>query len=96
MFQTSVKAPIGSQQRGRVGQIIQRQAELRAELVADPLLPLTIVREALGGISYGKLNRLLSTGQIAFWQPVKRGQRRVRQSSLMKYLRQGDQHGVAP
>jgi hypothetical protein len=74
-----------SQRRGRVGQLIQRQQRLRQQLVADPLLDLATVRSVLG-CSYDKLNRLLATGAIPYWQPVKFSERKVRQSALTAYL----------
>lgn len=78
-----------TQQRGRVGQFLQRQEEIRAQLVADPLLDLGTVRSVLG-CSYGKLNKLLATGVIPYWQPVKFSERKVRQSALAAYLKAGD------
>ncbi len=80
-----------TQQRGRVGQLIQRQEEIRAQLVQDPLLDLGTVRSVLQ-CSYGKLNRLLHEGVIPYWQPVKFSERKVRQSALNAYLASGDQH----
>lgn len=80
-----------TEQRGRVGQLIQRQEEIRAQLVADPLLDLGTVRSVLG-CSYGKLNRLLATGAVPYWQAVPLSERKVRQSALSAYLASGDQH----
>jgi hypothetical protein len=79
-----------AQQRGRVGQLIQRQEEIRAQLVQDPLLDLGTVRSVLQ-CSYGKLNRLLSDGKLAYWQAVPFSERKVRQSTLTAYLAKGDQ-----
>jgi hypothetical protein len=90
---TSVKATnqeFRAQQRGRVGQLLQRQQELQAQLTADPLLDLATVRSVLG-CSYGKLNGLLARGELAYWQPVKFSERKVRQSALAAYLAKGDQ-----
>ena len=80
-----------SQQRGRAGQLIQRQQEIHAQLAQDPLLDLATVRAVLG-CSYGKLNKLLHDRVIPYWQAVKFSERKVRQSALAAYLAAGDQH----
>lgn len=64
--------------------------KLRAELInVDPLLNLQEVRSVLG-CSYSTLNKLLVSGALKKWQPVKCGQRKVRQSELQKFLESGD------
>lgn len=92
-----VKAPNAefyAQQHGRTAMLIKRQQAMRDRIVPDPLLTIGEVRAALG-ISYGSLNKLLSSGKLAFWRAVPGSQRRVRQSVLTAFLEQGDKRPEA-
>lgn len=71
--------------------VLQRKAELLNELTMDPLISLHQCREVIG-CSYSTLNRLLASGVLKKWQPGGRGQRKVRQSELQKFLAAGDAH----
>jgi len=86
---TTLQSPVKPVQRGRLGQLIARQQELRDELIMDPLLDLGTVQQVLG-ISYRTLNRMLNTGELRKFQVRRHASRKVRQSVLREYLRRGD------
>jgi excisionase family DNA binding protein len=69
------------------------RARLLNELNPDPLLSLAEVRSVLG-CSYSTLNKLLVSGALKKWQPVKCAQRKVRKSELQKFLAAGDAQHV--
>src|SRR5271157_5173041 len=58
----------------------------RAALMADPLLDLSTVRVALGGIGYSKMGQLLKSGELPSVRIGKRGHRKVRTSALKAFL----------
>jgi excisionase family DNA binding protein len=88
---SNLKTPVRPLKHGRLARQIEHQLTQRSQLLFDdPLLPLSDVAVALGGVSYSHLQKLIKNGTLKVFR-IGRGHRRVRQSVLQELLAKGDQ-----
>jgi len=85
----NLDTPLRQTFRSPLAKQIEHQLTQRTALFADPLLDLTTVRVALGGISPSTLNKLIKNGELATVRIGKHGHRKVRTSVLKAFLAEG-------
>jgi hypothetical protein len=70
-----------------------RVNELKANLLADPLLPAGEVRILLN-LSYSQMRKLVKSGQLPCWRSCPKGHMKFRMSTVMKFVADGFARGV--
>jgi hypothetical protein len=93
MSDLTLASPVRQTFRGPLAKQVEQQLETRRLLTADPLVPMSFAKVALG-ISESTLNALIRSGELG---PVvrfgKHGHRKIRSSVLQRFMDTGSPNG---